>query len=180
MSDESKYIEQLALGSHKAFRFIFMKYYPKMKYFIAHIVKSEAVAEDLSQEVFEKIWMIKEDLPKLKSFNAYIYRMSKNIAINYIERKYIERTYVDNYEVERDFLIDDVLEAKDIEMLVLMEVENMPNQRKRIFELSRYENLKNEEIAEQLNISKKTVENHLNLALNQLRKAIKGIYLFFL
>ena len=106
--------------------------------------------------------------------------MSKNIAINYIERKYIERTYVDNYEVERDFLIDDVLEAKDIEMLVLMEVENMPNQRKRIFELSRYENLKNEEIAQQLNISKKTVENHLNLALNQLRKAIKNISLFFL
>ncbi len=180
MSDESKHIEQLALGSHEAFRSIFMKYHPKMKYFIAHIVKSEAVAEDLSQEVFEKIWLIKEELPKLKSFNSYIYRMSKNIAINYIERKYIERTYVDNYEVERDFLIDDVLEAKDIEMLVLLEVENMPNQRKRIFELSRYENLKNEEIAQQLNISKKTVENHLNLALNQLRKAIKNVYSFFL
>lgn len=180
MNDEYKCIERLASGDHDAFRSIFMKYFPKMKYFIAHIVKSEEVAEDLSQEVFEKIWLIKEDLPQLKSFNAYIYRMSKNIAINYIERKYIERSYVDNYQVEKDFLIDDELEAKDIEMLILLEVEGMPAQRKRIFELSRYENLKNEEIAQQLNITKKTVENHLNLALNQLRKAIKNISLFFL
>ena len=180
MNDEYKCIERLASGDHDAFRSIFMKYFPKMKYFIAHIVKSEEVAEDLSQEVFEKIWLIKEDLPQLKSFNAYIYRMSKNIAINYIERKYIERSYVDNYQVEKDFLIDDELEAKDIEMLILLEVEGMPAQRKRIFELSRYENLKNEEIAQQLNITKKTAENHLTLALNQLRKAIKNISLFFL
>lgn len=180
MDDELKYIERLALGDHDAFRYIFMKYYPKMKYFIAHIVKSEAIAEELSQDIFEKIWRNRSELPHLRSFNAYVYRMSKNIAINYIEHKYVERAYVQNYDAKEEFSIDEELDAKEIELLIMLEVERMPEQRKKIFMMSRFENLRNEEIAQKLNITKKTVENHLNLALKQIRQIMTLTAIFFL
>lgn len=64
------------------------------------------------------------------------------------------------------------MDAKEIELLVRLEVEKMPEQRKKIFMMSRFENLRNDEIAERLNITKKTVENHLNLALKHLRQVL--------
>lgn len=178
MNDDFGYIERLALGDHDAFRHIFMKYFPKMKYFIAHIVKSEDIAEELSQDVFEKIWRNREELTNLRSFSSYLYRMSKNTAINYIEHQYVEKTYVENYKADLDFSLEDELDAKEIKLLILLEVDKMPEQRKRIFMMSRFENFKNEEIAEKLNITKKTVENHLNLALKQIRKTINFISFF--
>lgn len=179
MINESDYIEKLASGDHDAFRYIFMKYYPKMKYFIAHIVNSEAIAEELSQDVFEKIWKNRSELPRLHSFNSYVYRMSKNIAFNYNEHKQVERNYLQNREVSREVHMEEEMDAKEIEQLVMFEVKRMPEQRRRIFTMSRYENLKNEEIAEMLQITKKTVENHLNLALKQIRKII-SLFLVFL
>ena len=178
MISELEYIQKLALGDHDAFRHIFMKYFPKMKYFITHIVKSEAIAEELSQDVFEKIWRNRAELSDLRSFSSYLYRMSKNIAINYIEHKYVERTYIQDYKAELDFSIEEQLDANEIKLLIMLEVEKMPEQRKKIFMMSRFENLKNEEIAKELNITKKTVENHLNLALKQIRKTISFVSLF--
>lgn len=178
MINESEYIQKIALGDHDAFRYVFMKYFPKMKYFITHIVKSEAVAEELSQDVFEKIWRNRTELSDLRSLSSYLYRMSKNMAINYIEHKYVENTYIQDYKAELDFSIEDELDAKEIKLLIMLEVEKIPEQRKKIFMMSRFENVKNEEIAEKLNISKKTVENHLNLALKQIRKTISFVVFF--
>ncbi|WP_101689473.1 RNA polymerase sigma-70 factor [Dysgonomonas massiliensis] len=178
MINEGEYIQRLALGDHDAFRYVFMKYFPKMKYFIAHLVKSEAIAEELSQDVFEKIWRNRSELSDLRTLSSYLYRMSKNIAINHIEHKYVERNYVQDYKVEFDFSLEDQLDANEMKLLIMLEVEKMPEQRKRIFEMSRYENVKNEEIAEKLNISKKTVENHINLALKQIRKTLNFITAF--
>ena len=177
MINESIYIERLALGDHDAYRYFFMKYFPKMKYFIAHIVKSEAIAEELAQDVFEKIWISRIELPGIRSFNSYLYKMSKNIALNYLDRKYVENRYIENssipsYDFSQVASIEKEIDAKEIESLIRMEVEKMPEQRRKIFMMSRFENLKNEEIAQELNITKKTVENHLNLALKQLRKVL--------
>jgi RNA polymerase sigma-70 factor (ECF subfamily) len=178
--DEQIDLEKLASGDHDAFRRLFMKYYPKVKCFISYFVKSDAVAEDLSQDVFEYIWINRDILSNLKSLNAYLFRMAKNKSINFLNHKSIEENYSLSFNDLKEFLIEEEIYAKELELLILLTVEKMPEQRRRIFELSRSNNLQNAEIAEKLNISKKTVENHLNLAFKQIREVLKISSIFFL
>lgn len=170
---EQKHIKGLSKGDHDSFRFLFVRYYPKVKYFISHIVKSEDVAEELSQDIFTRLWVKRKDAVKINSFNSYVYRMARNAALNHVARKYLEDAYVSvNVEEEKSYTSEDVFIAMEIESLVQIAVDKMPEQRKKIYTMSRIENLKNDEIARKLNISKKTVENHLNIALGEIRRRI--------
>jgi RNA polymerase sigma-70 factor (ECF subfamily) len=171
-ANDHQAITKLAQGDHEAFRSLFMKYFPKLKFFIAGLVKSEAVAEELAQELFVRLWEKREILTMVQSFNAYLYRTAKNAAINYLNHKYVEQNHVrqhNEYQVQPS---DELFQAKEMELLIWLTVEKMPEQRKKIFKMSRTAYLKNEEIAQKLNISKKTVENHLTLALKELRQLL--------
>lgn len=180
MEKDALYIKELALGSHEAFKCLFMRYFPKAKFFIGHLVKSHIIAEELSQDVFMRIWERREQLVTIESFNSYVYRMSKNIALNYLRRKYLEDSYLEEYEGETELTIEGDLYAREIEMLEQLTVNQMPKKRKIIYEMSRKEGLTNDEIATRMNISKKTVENHLNLALKEIRKTLFLFISFFL
>jgi len=180
IGDESKLVENIALGDHAAYKEVFLKYFPKVKYFIAHFLKSETTAEDLTQEIFVKLWENRSKLASVQSFSSYIYRMARNATLNYIEHKNVEKKYFEQqYEEELGQSIEEELYARELELLVHLTVNHMPLQRKRVYQMSRDEGLKNEDIAEQLNISKKTVENHLNIALKEIRKIISLFALFF-
>lgn len=179
-NEEYTYLEKIASGDHHAFRYIFMKYFPKVKYFISHMVKSEAIAEELSQDIFLKIWVTRKQLPNLRSFNSYIYKMARNTALNHLEHKYLEDHYIANFASPSSTNLIDEIEAREIELLIQLTVDQMPEQRRKIYTMSRVENLKNEEIAEKLNLSKKTVENHLNLALKDIRNILTAALLFFI
>ena len=72
------------------------------------------------------------------------------------------------------------IEASDLQLLIDMTVENMPPQRQAVYKLSRVEGLSNDQIAERLGLQKKTVENHLNLALGEIRKVLKMFILLLL
>lgn len=179
-SDDAQYVQKLILGEHDAFKALFLRYFPKMKYFIAHFVKSDAIAEELAQDIFMKIWEHREKLSSVQSFDAYIYRMSKNISLNYLEHKYLEESYMENFRGETESTIEGELYAREIELLEQLTVNQMPPQRKTIYEMSRKKGMKNEEIATVLGISKKTVENHLNLALKEIRKTLALFVSFFI
>jgi RNA polymerase sigma-70 factor (ECF subfamily) len=172
-------LEKLALGDQDTFRCLFLKYYPKVKSFITYFVKVEAIAEELSQDIFEYIWMNKEYLSDVKAINAYLFHIAKNKAINYLNHQRIEEDYISTHIDLQEYTIEDNFYAKELELLIRLTVEKMPEQRRRIFEMSRFKNLKNSEIAEKLNISKKTVENHINLALKQIREVTAVFVLFF-
>ena len=84
------------------------------------------------------------------------------------------------FEEEAHDSPDEDLIAKDLQLLIDMVVANMPPQRKLIYQLSREAGLSNAEIAEKLDLSKKTVENHLNLALKELRKILLYLLILYL
>lgn len=107
--------------------------------------------------------------------------MAKNAVINQVKRNSFHDEYV-KYEFykQTDFTIEEDIFAREIQLLVELTISKMPAQRKRIYIMSRVDCLKNDEIAEKLNISKKTVENHLNLALKEIRKSISFLLLFFI
>jgi RNA polymerase sigma-70 factor (ECF subfamily) len=174
--DDYLYVEKLAQDDHESFRWLFMRYFPKLKIFIAGFVKSEAIAEELSQDLFVKIWEKRKTLTAVQSFNAYIYRMAKNTVLNYFQHKYVKEKYIEQLSSDSAMPADELFQAKETELLIQLTVSKMPTQRRKIFELSRKSQLKNEEIAQKLHLSKKTVENHLNLALKELRKSLKDFF----
>jgi len=176
---EQQTLEALRNGEHKAFEYIFTAYFNKIRYFINGLLKSEPDAEELAQEIFFKLWINRQSIDPQKSFNAYIYTVARNAAFNFLKHKFVETSYLENYTELNDVVSpDELIFAKEIGLLIELTVCKMPVQRKTIYQLSRDKGLSNDKIASQLNITNKTVENQLSLALQELRQIVR-LFLFF-
>ncbi|MDD4753527.1 MAG: RNA polymerase sigma-70 factor [Desulfitobacteriaceae bacterium] len=170
---EKEYLKQLSQNSEYAYRAIFLKYYSKIKFFISHLVKSEVIAEDITQDIFLKIWMMREEISVVESLNSYLFQMARNAVYTYMQKQVnqtsfdlLENTYKNCFSVDEDY------EFRELEQMIFQSIKEMPSQRAKVFSLSRIEGMKNAEIAIKLKLSKKTVENHLSLALKELKKKI--------
>ncbi len=179
--------EKISMGEEGAFRALFNIYYPKVLTFITCIVKEQSDAEDIAQDIFVKIWERREMLPDhVTSLTGYIYRMSRNAALNKLRRsanlQYVSELdqHVSDYsESASGTEIENEYYAREKALFIRLVVNRMPKQRRLIFEMSRYHGLDNQSIADILHISKKTVENHLSLALKELREALAIFAMFF-
>jgi RNA polymerase sigma-70 factor, ECF subfamily len=178
---EQKILEALRNGGHNAFEEVFTAYYNKVRYFITGLLKSEADAEELAQDIFVKLWINRGSIDPQKSFNAYIYTVARNAAFNFLKHKHVETSYLENYtELNEVAGSDELIFAKEIGLLIELTVAKMPVQRKTIYQLSRNQGLSNDEIASQLGIARKTVENQLSLALKELRRIVQLFLVFFM
>ena len=180
--DERTLVDALAGGSRDAFRELFVLYYPKVRYFIGGLLKSEAEAEDLTQDVFVKLWANRERFTEVRTFGTYLYVLAKNTTFNYIESKQTRQANLNetSFDEAGQATPYEELIARDLQLLVDLVVESMPTQRRTVYRLSRDAGLSNAEIAEKLQLSKKTVENHLNLALKELRNVILAFLILYL
>ena len=177
---EKEKIEALRGGNHVIFEDVFVMYFCKVKVFINGIIKSETDAEELAQDVFIKLWENRGQINAEKSLNAYIYTIARNSAFNFLKHKVVEQSYINNYKSYGSVdTPEELCFATEIQLLIDMTVSQMPVQRGRIYTLSRCNGISNDDIATQLNISKKTVENQLSLALQELRKVIASFCIFF-
>ena len=167
-------IKRLSDGDQSAFRIVFEHYYPRVSEFVRRIVKSESLAEDITQDIFVKIWERREIFGvEVSSFSKYIYVMSRNAAINALHRTgRITPLSSESFGQSDSTSIEDSYYAQEKELIIRLAVCQMPEQRRRIFEMSRYMGMDNQTIATTLNLSKKTVENHLTLALKTLRSIL--------
>ncbi len=179
---EHNLLRRLSEGDETAFRELFESYYPRVRTFVACIVKEERTAEDVAQDLFVKIWERRESFGReVASFGGYIYRMARNAALNEIRRTVnlnlddarLSESLSDGASEEEAYY------AREKELFIKLVVCRMPEQRRRIFEMSRYLQMDNQAIAEALHLSKKTVENHLTLALKELRHALAAFSLLF-
>jgi len=168
-------------GEHKAFETIFVVYFNKIKFFIQRLVRSEEEAEELTQDIFVKLWVSRETVDPQKPIDALLYTMAKNAAFNYLKHQTVHNQYLENYEQpDTPFNAEEIIYAREIALLIDMTVNQMPEQRKRIYQMSRNDGLSNEDIAQQLQITKKTVENQLSLALKELRGVVSSFLSIFL
>lgn len=173
-TNEKILTEKLSKGDHEAYRELFMRYYPKLRFFVLGLLKSEDESEDLTQDIFIKIWTNHKRFNEVNNFGAYLYILAKNTTLNYIESRQIHMDRLDDRrrgDEEVSAPLKELL-AKDLQLLVDMVVDSMPSQRRMIYRLSREVGLSNAEIADQFQLNKNIVEDHLNLALKELRDAI--------
>lgn len=179
-SKDADLVRDIVAGDERAFRLFFNKYYPQARGFALSLLKNVDDAEDVAQSVFVNLWLKRELLADVDNIEAYIYRAGRNAVMNFIAKRKGETLPVP-LEASRDKAFTEtpqaMLEMQDAQLLTDMVVRHMPAQRRQVYELSRVEGLSNDEIAKRMNLRKKTVENHLNMALRELRKVLKCLFL---
>lgn len=169
----------MSKGDKKAYETMFRRFYPKVHRFVAMLLKNKDDADDVCQLIFLKIWNKREKFTDVRDFDSYLFILTKYTVINYISSRHVMPIDIHSLPElcsNESSPFDDVV-VKDTQLLVDMVVENMPQQRQMIYRMSREQHLKNEEIAQRLGVQKKTVENHLNLALKEIKKALYFVFL---
>ena len=172
---EENNIKALCKGDRRAFEVLYLYYQPKLVYFLTGFIKDAELSRDMAQDIFLSVWNNKAKLSEINSFKAYIFKMGKNAICNYYDHSLVNEKFVAE-QLTRHSLSENTEElifAEQLQGLIDQSVSKMPTQRKLIFTMSRIEGLTNDEISTKLNISKRTVENHLTAALADLRKTIK-------
>lgn len=178
---DAEILQDFSGGSHEAFRCLFRMYYPKVRAFVHGFLKNDDDTDDVVQLVFIKLWKHRGKFREVQRFDAYLYALTKYTLLNFIaaRRPVAFTEEVEGLDTASDSTPEEELEARDLQLKIDMIVESMPLQRRTVFRLSRIQGLANDEIARRLGIQKKTVENHLNLALKELKEALQ-LYLIML
>lgn len=168
------------------FQLFFKEKFPQVKKFANLLLKSETDAEDIAQDVFFKLWTHPDIWQKHSSeIDNYLFIMTKNLILNTFKHQKVEEDYRQDLFgssqvvdlAGRDDVLDDVY-YKELLLLLRLTLEKMPERRRQIFELSRFKHLSNKEIADNLNISVRTVEHQIYLALSELKKTLYFFIIF--
>jgi RNA polymerase sigma-70 factor (ECF subfamily) len=176
---ESELISRVAKGDEKAFGRLFHAYRDKLYAFAYRIAGSREIAEDIVQDVFLKIWMLREKVEDIDNFNAFLYRMSQNHAINQLRRMARETVALKHACPRQEGawgVGTDPATFSDIRNSLSEIVERLPPRQKEVYRLSREQNLKQEEIARRLHISVSTVKNHMTQALHTIQQGLSQYY----
>ena len=168
---DSELVAAVRAGDRRAFDALFLRWYPQVHRFLRALVKEDALAEDLAQSVFVRVWLHRERLDPSKSLKNYLFVLSRNGAIDVFKSKrhLVEESVERPPEEVSPDRAEYRAEFMEANVRVLRAVEKMPPQRRAVFVMNRYQQLSAEEIAKMLGISVRTVEKHLQLALENLR-----------
>ena len=169
--DEHIILKKLRDGDSEALDILYLRYASKVRDFAFRLLKDRTDAEDVTHDIFLKIWEQRRGLGNILSFrvfNAYKHRQ--------VEYKY--QAEAGAAESPAAPQTDDRVSTADLLEMIDLAVRNMPEQRRRVFCMSRYENMSYNDIAEALNISPKTVQYHISGALAELRKLLSAMAFF--
>lgn len=167
--------------SAATFEKIFMKYQPILLYFINGFIKDLETSKDICQNIFFMLWRDRKKLSAISSLDTYLFFIAKGAVCNFFDHEVVSDKYISHIlhsPIETDDS-EERLFANELENKIRQTIKEMPQKRRLIFYLSRDKRLSNQEIAERLNISRRTVENHLTSALADIRKSLKLILLMF-
>lgn len=173
---DDKLAEALHRGDEVVFEQIFRNYYERLCNYANTIIRDMDEAEELVQGTFLTLWEKRENIDIHTSVKSYLYQAVHNQSLNRIKHSRVKMAHSDYVKYQSDHLSDDSSQyvlGEELEQQINSAIESLPPQCQTIFRLSRFENLTYAEISEQLNISVKTVENHMGKALRILREHLK-------
>jgi RNA polymerase sigma-70 factor (ECF subfamily) len=160
------------------FNHLVNKYYPYLCDFAYIITHSRELSEEITDDVFMKIWDRREEVSQIENLPSYLYKAIKNTSINYLEK--IKKHHIIPFENLPDInpLIqhnspEDELISKEFEQDYNNTINILPEKCKLIFCLAKEDGLKYKEIASLLGISEKTVENQISIALKKITECLK-------
>jgi len=175
---EKELVKKLKEGDSFAFEVLFYKYRNKTKGFALKIVPAQIDPEEIVQEVFVRVWLKKDAIDPEKDFQSYLFSIAKNLVLDHLKSAVNRKLYFVGEHFHQDLLVDDGLEAsisEETEEKLQKLINEIPERRREIFRLSRFEGLSYKQIAERLNISENTVDSQIRNALAFLRKEFRKI-----
>jgi RNA polymerase sigma-70 factor (ECF subfamily) len=174
-------LESIKLDNLGAFEELYRDYWRQVQRFASLYIKDREEVREVVQDVFVNVWESRQNIKNGENFNGFLFIITRNCVFNRSRSKTFN---VDLYTttlydaLEYSYSMDDILEAKELEAEIDRLIEDMPPQRKLVFKLSRKQHKTYKEIAEELGISEKTVERHINEALKYLRTNLKLLLIF--
>lgn len=167
---------RLRRSDRSAYAELFRATYGALFRYAWRYTRDDDAAYDVLQETYMKLWLIREDVDPDRSLKALLYQMVRNFALNhqrYNKRHATESLDIGFAEAVYDEQPDDTLDTASLKATLHDWIRALPPRRREAFMLSRYEGLTHEEIARIMNLTPKTVNNHIVLALQQLRDLLQ-------
>lgn len=167
------------------FERIFREYYPWLVNYASRILHDAELSKDLVQETFYKLWDNQKLLDPSLSIKAYLFKTLYTACIDQLRHRKVEARFIN--EALQEFYFKEIIQTPEAELklidsnireLLQNATEKLPEKCRQIFVLSKFEGMSNKEIALQLNLSVKTVENQMTIALSRLRKEIDWLVCF--
>ena len=179
------------VDGEKGFKVAFETYYPRLLRFAEAYVGDRFEAENIVQDVFLRLWEKRASLPEDINLLAWLLTMVKNQCLDFLRHRQVVERHTVDWDTFQDreasfncYAISrfdaEQLDVEALERMVEKAVNELPEQCRKVFELSRYDGLKYKEIAAKMGISVKTVETHISHALKILRVALKDLFIVWL
>jgi len=173
LHNEPELLVKLAAGDEFAFEQLYLIYSPKIYRKVLKLVKQSAIAEEILQDVFVKIWEKRAVLDNQKSFRSFLYVIAKNLVVDLFRRAALDRKMLEKFIVEHTELYYpfDNMDDSDAETKVIIQkaLDILPPQRKKIYTLVKLEGNSYEQVADLLGISTSTVNDHVVKATKSLK-----------
>jgi len=162
-NNDNTLLIQISQGDEQAFKTLFDRYHGRLYQYIFRIVKCREVAQELVMDVFLKLWLAKDMMAEIENFDGFLFRIAYNKSVDFFRAAAKDKQFtsllLEKNEVPSDSFADAPLQMREYETKLREAINLLPSQRKRIFNLTREEELTHAQIAEQLGISKNTVAN---------------------
>lgn len=180
---ELKLFAEMKMGDKNSFNYFFDYYYSGLCVYAKNFTCDLNVSEEVVQDVFVRFWEKRQNIKIESSVRFYLFRTVYNQCMNLLKHKKVELKYIQNQKHREDYLYEEqwsLYNETELRQALDNAISKLPERCREVFVLSRFENLKNKEIAEKLGITEKTVENQINKALKVLREELKDFLPLFL
>jgi RNA polymerase sigma-70 factor, ECF subfamily len=176
--------QKIQEGEESALEKVYKATFRSLVYYASEITGQQMLSEEVVQDVFLKIWLNRSELSIKGSFKAYLFQSVHNHALNAVRQKQTKKESVNQLSSEKswkfisdtfdqdDNLIDKIF-ADETEAVIDHIIKELPEQCKKVFLMSRFDALRNEEISSQLDISENTVKTHIYRALQKISILLK-------
>jgi RNA polymerase sigma-70 factor (ECF subfamily) len=175
----TKLANKISSGDILAFKELFSYYFPKLCLNANDIIYDAEVCKDIVQDLFAQLWEERKRLPEFKDFEGYLFRLNRNKVLDYL-KKIKSRNKYESYIINTVNSIydeNDYSNYHELESLISVTIENLPELTQSIYQLNKIESKKQKEVALILGVSLKTVEWHISKLKTELKKNIKNFYL---
>ena len=174
--EERELVLRLIRGDQQAFCDLYSLYKERLIYFAMKFIKSPEFAEDIFHDSFVAVWQTRQFIDPEKPFRTYIYTIVRNRLLNIIRNIDMEdraKAYIAATSIDHTSETESQLRAEELRSLIMQAKKHLTPRQKAIFEMSREQNMTNTEIAQQLQISLATVNDHISNALKTIRQFIE-------
>ncbi|KUJ63504.1 RNA polymerase subunit sigma-24 [Flavobacteriaceae bacterium CRH] len=187
-SFESNLFESFKEGDQAAFAYFYDKYFRRIQAFSVQFVYDKDEAENLAQEALLYLWQNRESVDSINGIQSFLYTYAKSKCLNMIRHNKVKDKFKSDVlnQKERELDIEilnsiqfDTLELTELERIIHESINDLPPKTREVFIKKRFENKKNAEIAEEMEVTLKAVEAHMTKALKILKTKLSD-YLFFI